>query len=418
MRQLSLLHHQFGASRNSRARRLHNAVAARDYQRMGSPTEQLIRDYLSRLSGAARGQLGPGDRRALVDRTRELIERKTGERPTALDVGKVLAGLGDPAGLVSQERERLATLGGALPEPVSQGRLARVLHGEPGKVRGANWHWLLQPGNRTGVQFTLLDGGAGREATAGAAAGRAAGRPAAAEVPGQLAPDPAPSAGRAPVRPLWPTLPAGTADAETLEGEIVDGEIVDTDDAERGTRAPHADHQDHEALDQRGLGPDDPAVAPAMRPAGLAGMNWQLVTPERPSRSRQLLSSAGDWSWHHKLETVAIVLLGPGGAIFPPVWLLGAGVALASRLWDYRDKWVGLALPVVLTVVGTAAGISVGGKVSFGHSMHDGWMFAVEVSRATAVLSACYLGWRAARGPRPPVPPWDRGDRDRRARAS
>jgi hypothetical protein len=408
---------------------------------MSSPTDQLIRDYLNRLSGAARGQLGAGDRRALVDRTRELIELKTGGgRPTALEVGRLLVGLGDPVGLVSQERERLATLRGESPEPVSQGRLARVLRGERSKMSGVSWHRPVQPGSRTGVGFTLFDGGGpagGHEATARAAKGGEAGRPVAAEVSGQLVPNGAPRADPAAARPVWPTLAAGTAEAEAidreaaerdtsqheivdgeiLDGEIVDGEIVDGDDGARGVRDPDADHQaldrqavDHRALDHRALGPDGPAVAPGTRPAGLAGMNWQLVTaaPLRPSRSRQLLAGAARWSRHHKLETVAIALLGLGGAIFPPVWLLGAAVALGSGLWGYRDKWVGLALPILVIVVGTAAGISVGGQVSFGHSMHEGWVFAVDVSRAAAVLSACYLGWRAARGPRPPVPPWDR----------
>jgi hypothetical protein len=435
-RKLAEVHHQFGAPVNSRACRLHNAGQARDYQRMSSPTDQLIRDYLNRLSGAARGQLGAGDRRALVDRTREFIERKTGTgRPTALEVGRLLFGLGDPVGLVSQERERLANLRGEPPEPVSQGRLVRVLRGERSKVRGASWHWPVQPGSRTGVQFTLSDGGGpagGREATAGAATGGEAGRPVAAEVSGQLVPNRAPHADPAAARPVRPTLAAGTAEAEAIDreaaeretsqheivdGEILDGEIVDGDDGERGAREPDADHQaldhqalDHQARDHQARGPDGPAVAPGTRPSGLAGMNWQLVTaaPQRPSRSRELLAGAGGWSRHHKLETVAIALLGLGGAIFPPVWLLGAVVALASGLWSYRDKWVGLALPILVTVVGTAAGISVGGRVSFGHSMHEGWVFAVDVSRAMAVLSACYLGWRAARGPRPPVPPWDR----------
>jgi hypothetical protein len=399
---------------------------------MSSPTEQLIRDYLNRLSGAARGQLGADDRRALVDRTRELIERKAelDSRPTVLEVGRVLSGLGDPARLVSQERERLATLRGEPPEPVSRGHLVRVLRGETGKVRGASWHWPVQPGSRTGSRFWLFDGGgpvAGREATAGAAAGREAGGPAAAEAPGQLVPRPAPLPDPAPARPVWPTLTAGTAEAEaiepdtakreTVEHQAVDGQIVDGGDGERGAGESDADAQalDDQALDHQALGRDAPAAAPEPRPVGLAGMNWQLVTlaPRRPSRSGQLLASAAGWSRDHKLETVAITLLGLGGAIFPLIWLLGAAVALASRLWDHRDKWVGLGLPVLVTVVGTAVGISVGGQVSFGRSIHEGWVFAVDVSRATAVLSACYLGWRASRGPRrSAVPPWV----DRRAK--
>ena len=89
---------------------------------MGPPTEQLIRDYLNRLSVAARGQLGPDDRRALVSRTRDFIERNAGLSgpPTALEVARLLSGLGDPARLVSQERQRLAGLRGEELKPASR----------------------------------------------------------------------------------------------------------------------------------------------------------------------------------------------------------------------------------------------------------------------------------------------------------
>lgn len=322
---------------------------------MSPPTEQLIRDYLNRLSVAARGQLGSDDRRALVARTREFIERKTALNgpPTAVEVGRLLSGLGDPAGLVSQERQRLATLRGKEIEPVSRGLLARLLRGDPAKVRGASWHWPVQPGSRADLQLTLIDGGvpaAGQVTTARATASREGARPVAAEADGQLAPSPAPSDDLGSSRPLWPALAAGTAD-------------------------------------------DGPA-------------------PPQSSRARQLLANVAAWSRHHKLEAVAVALLGLGGVIFPPVWLLGAAVALASRLWDHRDKWVALALPVLLTVIGTAVGVAVGGQGSFGHGIHVGWVFAVDISRASAVLSACYLARRAARGPRPPaVPPWNRPHR-------
>ena len=104
---------------------------------MSPPTEQLIRDYLNRLSVAARGQLGPDDRRALVNRTRDFIERKTGLAgpPTAVEVARLLAGLGDPAGLVQQERQRLAAVRGDVPEPTAgRSRLARVLRRDPDKL--------------------------------------------------------------------------------------------------------------------------------------------------------------------------------------------------------------------------------------------------------------------------------------------
>jgi len=383
---------------------------------MSSPTEQLIRDYLNRLSVAARGQLGTGDRRALVDRTREFIERKAEADgpPTALDVGKLLYRLGDPAGLVSKERQRLATVrGDEAPEPVSRGRLARVLRGEPGKVRGASWRWPVQAGGRSDLNITLIDGTAGGEAA----------RPVAAE---QLVPSPAPPADPASTRPLWPALAAkaahdGTIERDTAEPDpgqheiddsvILDGEIVDADDGAPDTGEPDAQVLSQQEPDRQPPAQSAGTALPDARPVGLAAMNWQAgsAAPPRLWRSGQLLAKVAGWSRHHKLEAVAIAVLGLGGVIFPPVWLLGAAVALVSGLWDYRDKWIALALPILLTVIGTAVGVAVGSQVSFGHGIHEAWAFAVVFSRATAVLSACYLAWRAGRGPRPAaVPPWDR----------
>jgi hypothetical protein len=107
---------------------------------------------------------------------------------------------------------------------------------------------------------------------------------------------------------------------------------------------------------------------------------------------------------------VATILLGLGGAIFPPVWLLGVVVALASRVWDYRDKWVGLAIPIVLTIVGTAAGlILTGSQSSFRNDLHVAWVSADISSRVSALLGASYLAWRSVRGKRPDaVPPWNK----------
>jgi len=393
---------------------------------MSPPTEQLIRDYLNRLSVAARGQLGTGDRRALVDRTREFIERKAGlaGRPTTLEVGRLLSGLGDPAGLVSQERQRLAALRGEEPEPVSRGRLARVLRSEPGKVRGASWHWPVQPGGRADLQLTLIDGGvaaADHAATGRAAASGEATTFVAAEATGQPAPSPAPSADPAPTRPLWPALAAGATDEGAIEQDAAERNSDEAGVVHGGTGQQETDLQalaeaapDQQAEDLQAPEPSSPAEATDARRTGLSAITWHLATedPRQPSRPWQLLASVGDWSRRHKLEAVAIALLGVGGVIFPPVWLAGAAVALASRLWDFRDKWLAVALPVLLTVIGTAVGIAVGSRVSFGHGIHEAWVFAVGVSRATAVLSACYLGWRAAHGPRPPVvPPWDRPHR-------
>ncbi len=432
---------------------------------MSPPTEQLIRDYLNRLSVAARGQLVPDDRRALVDRTRDFIERKasSGGPPTAVEVARLLSGLGDPAGLVSQERQRLARLRGEALEPAGRGRLARVLRGEPGRVRGASWHWPAQPGSRSDLQLTLIDGGgaAGRGAAAGTTTSRSAARAVDTEVAGQPVPpghhdaDDASAttagptaaspggaslggvspAGVSPgsvntVRPRWPALAAGVAARPDGQGATGHQETAGHQEiGQQDTVSPDVGPPDMGPTDmeqvangQAVLSPDAVVAAPDPMPAVATRLSiWQLATSPAPrpsralqrlSRALQRLGRAAAWARRNKLESLAIVLLGLGGVIFPPVWLLGVAVTLASRLWDYRDKWVGLALPVLLTVIGAAIGLAVGSRTSFGHGMHESWEFAVNVSRATALLSACYLGWRAARGPRPPaVPPWDKPHR-------
>jgi hypothetical protein len=113
------------------------------------------------------------------------------------------------------------------------------------------------------------------------------------------------------------------------------------------------------------------------------------------------------------LEAGAIVLMGLGGLIYPPVWLLGAAVALLSKQWDFRDRWIGLAGPVLLVIAGTGFLVGLGGShSSISPYLHEAWTSAVWLSRAGAVFGAGYLTWRVQRGPRqPPVPPWNRPHR-------
>ena len=77
---------------------------------MEPTAEQLIRDYLNRLSVAARTRLRSDDRRAFLARTREVIERRSGSPDTA-DPGEVqemLTRLGEPVAAVESEYARLA----------------------------------------------------------------------------------------------------------------------------------------------------------------------------------------------------------------------------------------------------------------------------------------------------------------------
>jgi hypothetical protein len=79
---------------------------------MRPPAEQLIRDYLNRLSVAARTRLQSDDRRAFLARTREHIEQQSGGRDTAdpAVVLRILNDLGEPEAAVEREHARLATL--------------------------------------------------------------------------------------------------------------------------------------------------------------------------------------------------------------------------------------------------------------------------------------------------------------------
>lgn len=110
----------------------------------------------------------------------------------------------------------------------------------------------------------------------------------------------------------------------------------------------------------------------------------------------------------HPLECIAVILLGLGGLIFPPVWLLGALVALPSRLWDIKDKLTGLATPAVVTIVG-GAGLAMGSHTSGAAYFREALIIGGYLIRAGSVLGAGYLAWRVQRGQRQPAePPWRR----------
>src|SRR5260370_12792816 len=75
---------------------------------MEPTAEQLIRDYLNRLSVAARTRLRSDDRRAFLARTREFIEGRAGAPGTA-DPGAVLealSSLGEPEAAAESEQAR------------------------------------------------------------------------------------------------------------------------------------------------------------------------------------------------------------------------------------------------------------------------------------------------------------------------
>jgi hypothetical protein len=387
------------------------------------PAEQLlIRDYLSRVAVAARGQLSAAERRALLKSTQEFIEQQTSlsGRPHPMDVAKLLTRLGEPAGLVRMERQRLAALRGEdFEEPDLQvrGVVARVLRRDGGRPPGASWHRTAQEAG-AGMRLTLLDGGRAEDARAGNS------------LSGDAAADDAPdgtasSVGTGPAR--WPqrrSLVPLPRDEDAGSHSAPD----DTDPGLAGSGTV-ADGADDDAA-----GDDTPAygVAAYAEPGDAGTGGWllneiagpvELLEPVDPGGrseaarvfdrvARQVADfirgMPGRWR-RHPVEVTALLLLGPAGFLFPPLWLIGALVALASKRWHPLDKWAGLATPVALTVVGFVVGLIDSGSPHLGHDVHEGWALAVIVSRFSALLSAGYLAWQARRGRRPaPLPPWKR----------
>ena len=99
-----------------------------------------------------------------------------------------------------------------------------------------------------------------------------------------------------------------------------------------------------------------------------------------------------------RVEAIAVVLLGLGGAFYPPIWLIGVVVALFSRKWDHRDKWLGLALPVFLVEFAAMLVVVLGGqRQTIGQYTMEFWVAAGRLSRLVAVLSAGYLLSRAVK---------------------
>ncbi len=184
-------------------------------------------------------------------------------------------------------------------------------------------------------------------------------------------------------------------------------------------RVPEPSEPEPRAPGQRGPGGDDEpgiefsieAIEPVEEEA--VGPNWLADQFSAIGRAvgRRLAGlglalvviAARDW-----LEAIAVLLQGVGGAIYPPIWLIGALITSISKKWDLRDKWLGLALPVLTVIFGATLTLVLGGQHSALSSYAlEGWLAAGRLSRIAAVLGAVYLLWRLHRGLRAPRrPPW------------
>jgi hypothetical protein len=340
--------------------------------------EKLVGDYLRRVLDAAQRVLPKGDRLLFVGRTRALILKKAGPLATAdpAKVMQMLAELGDPRTIVKKELERLETAHrGGPPKPVA---LWKPVKDEWKPSRDDTEPIPRQPAAQPAEPSPAGSSPADSPSAGPSPAGPSpAGSPSAGPSPAGSSPAGPSAAGSSPAGP-WPAVPspAGSSPAGSPSAGS----------SPAGSPLPASER---EGADQPGG--HRPSVAPA--PA--------------PPTVRALVRS-------HPLETVAILLLGVGGLILPFLWIVGGLVAVASRVWDARDKWLALlGTPLFLFAGLLAAGVLVGGRHGFfGEFIHAFDAYRDYLLRAGAVLSAVYLGWRIRRGPRMrSLPPWQRPQR-------
>jgi hypothetical protein len=411
---------------------------------MRPPAEQVVRDYLNRLTVAAR-TLPPEDRQAFLARYQNLVERQSGVRDMAdpADVMRALSGIGEPEALVERERARLEAQRKEREAAASKADFwkppLRAKGGGNGSAGGR------PPGTRPQSIENLV---------------RKDGRPVTGEIkastrpissrwrPGEpLKPKPKKSRrGRVPPPPPDSSQPsdqndsadsgppvgqqaagppaAGQRAADAPSGAVssalaAGGGAAAATGATGATGATEAT----EATGATGATGAAPAGTPATpAPTRRPRRPTRPLRPQLPRRlqpgdlTRDMARRAAETGRQHRLETVCVVMMALGGLILPfplweigfLLWLAGALIASTSKLWSLPDKWIGLVGPLALVIIGTAATVSLGGARSTGSAyLHETLTTAMYLFVVGAVLGAAYLAWRLYRGRRPTeIPPW------------
>jgi hypothetical protein len=336
------------------ARLLLNSRLKVDHCHVNPPTEQLIRDYLNLLSLAARDKLGFSERQSLLDRTRLRIEAECGgvNRASAVQVRRALASLGDPIALVDRE--------------VGQAGLELAKENEIGRH-------LLVGGGLNGSRPDR-EASSGRSARPGSDGQRRRRKEDSSS---------APAASRNPSIVPAQRRPLDSNDAKAAKP------LAGREHRREPGRGAAANETEAITAGQRG------------RPSGPAAVGVGVTA--------SLMRDLGPMARANKLEFVALALLGIGGVVYPPIWLLGAVLAMPSRKWDMNDKVLGLVLPVMLVIVGTVVTLLLGGVHNTLDSyVREAWLGAERLSRVSALLGAIFLLWSLRRGRRQPKePPWN-----------
>ena len=393
--------------------------------------QQMIRDYLGRVSVAATKVLPKGDRLLFVGRTRAAIEAQVGPLASADadDVLSALATLGDPEDLAKRERERLYSArrrGAAAAPPAlwkpAKGPAAGGCAATPADGRDPGQAHKPRPWPHRGLAGADVPkaaaGGDAPQPDAVPVVPRQAGSPEATAPPQVPPADPAEWVPREPARKsrfracALRTRPSGSRKSRSRKSRSRESwSRTGRSPGSRRGRAGAGAAPDEAGPDpgrprRAGCAPAPPAAGRRDRAAvdrpGHGGAHRDGRTPaEGPAPpAPAVLAEAWALARKHPLEAVSVILLGVGGLILPfPFWLIGGLVALRSRRWDARDKWIALAGPPLVTfaVLLIRAGTSPGNFFSaFYHaSQHD-----VGLSiRAGCVLCAGYLVWRLAARP-------------------
>jgi hypothetical protein len=368
------------------ARLLLNSQERVDHCHVNPPTEQLIRDYLNRLALAARDKLEFPERQALLDRTRAWIEAECGgvNGASAAQVGKALASLGDPIALVERE---VGQTGGGRMESANNHRPDAAENGHQNAAGQAEDSELAE-GSEIGMHLLVGGGSNGSRRDRAASSGRSVRAGSDAHRRRRRSDDSSTSA---------------AAKQGSRNPRIVPAQRRPPDSNDVKAAKPFAGH---EPRNQSGPtasanGTSEFRTEQFGRPSGPAAVGV--------GKAAGTIRDLGPLARANKLEFFALALLGIGGFIYPPVWLLGVILAMPSRKWDLNDKFLGIVMPVVLVIVGTVVILVFGGEHSslIGY-VKEAWVGAVWLSRAFALLGALFLLRSLRRGRRQPKqPPWN-----------
>jgi hypothetical protein len=350
--------------------------------------DQLIREYLTRVAQAGLG-LPKGARMKFVGSVKSRIERELGPEGAA-DAGRVMAVLesvGPPEELVRAERAKIdAAWVKRRAGNREAGEAAAAAVTAPRQYRRVNSRW------RPATYAQPLPTDTGPQPAEGKT-GQRTGRSRLLPRRQLVSPVPeAPSSGAAPQQPQPGATPqeppAGAAPPQPGAGPA----------PQRPPLSPV---------------PDQPPPGPAPEPAP-EDHDTAQPGPSRPVGPQLTLATVTGLARENLLESVAIVLLGLGGLLFPvlpPVWAAGSLVALLpSRVLDVRDKWIALLGPLVFTaavsvVIAVVDRVSGNFVVVYFQAFGAGAGYLIRIG---CLLCAGYLAWRIYQGPRAKVPPWKR----------